>query len=60
MRITLREPKIDLAGVILHNSFARFDALMATFSEERAKSRRFCHRASGFIDPKLMWYERTL
>jgi hypothetical protein len=60
VRITLKEPKIGLAGVILQNSFARFDASMATFSEERAKSRRFCLRASGFMDPKLMWYERSL
>jgi hypothetical protein len=42
VRITLKEPKTGLAGVILQNSLARSETSMATFSEERMISRRFC------------------
>jgi hypothetical protein len=52
VRITLKEPKTGLAGVILQNSFARFDASMAAFSEERTISRRFCRWALACMGPK--------
>jgi hypothetical protein len=60
VRITLKEPKTGLAGVMLQNSFAKFDASMATSSEERTTSRRFCRRASESMGSKPTWYEETL
>ena len=42
VRITLTVPNTTLAGVMLETSLARFKVSMATFSEERATSRRFC------------------
>jgi hypothetical protein len=53
LSITLKEAKTGLAGVMLQNSFARFDASMATSSEEKTMSRRFCRRISGSMGLKL-------
>ena len=47
VRITLKESKAALAGVTLQISFAIFDTLMATLSEEMIESVRFCRGASG-------------
>ena len=44
VRRTPAEVNVALAGITLVASFARFKALMAAFSEERAQSCSFCLR----------------
>lgn len=59
VRRTQTEPKTALAGVILENSFARFVASMATFSEERILPCSFGRRDLVFMVKSKGSHEKT-